>query len=126
MTYWVYILASRYYGTLYVGVTRDLLRRIEQHRSGELPGFTKRYGVHRLVYCHGFGDVADAIRYEKLLKRWRRDWKIRLIEEENPRWEDLYLHMTADPTETPRKWVPDIRSADSGMTDLKERWSLKL
>ena len=60
MTYWVYILASGHYGTLYVGVTRDLQRRVEQHRSKEIPGFTARYGVHRLVYRHAFGDVRDA------------------------------------------------------------------
>ena len=123
MTYWVYILASGHYGTLYVGVTRDLQRRVEQHRSKEIPGFTARYGVHRLVYRHAFGDVRDAITYEKRLKRWRRDWKIRLIEDSNPHWEDLYLHMMAAPPDAPCAWVPDSRCAASGMT---ERWALKL
>ena len=130
MTYWVYMLASGHYGTLYVGVTRDLQRRVEQHRGKETAGFTKRYGVDRLVYFHGFGDVNDAITYEKRLKRWRRDWKVRLIEETNPHWEDLYLHMMADTPPAPSLWIPDIRCADSGMTgenarELKERWALK-
>jgi putative endonuclease len=111
-----------HHGTLYVGVTRELQRRAEQHRAKVFPGFTTRYGVHRLVYVHGFGDVRDAITYEKRLKRWRRDWKIRLIEEANPHWEDLYLHMTADPPDAPCSWVPDSRCAASGMT---ERWGLK-
>lgn len=131
MTYWVYMLASGHHGTLYVGVTRELQRRVEQHRSKETPGFTKRYGVDRLVYFQGFGDVNDAISYEKRLKRWRRDWKVRLIEETNPHWEDLYLHMMADPPPAQHLWIPDIRCADSGMTPenmrkVKERWALKL
>lgn len=127
MTYWVYMLASGHYGTLYVGVTRDLSRRVEEHRTKATPGgFTTRYGVDRLVYFQGFGDVADAIRFEKLLKRWRRDWKVRLVEETNPHWEDLYLHMMTPPSGAPCSWIPDSRSAASGMTELKERWALKL
>src|ERR1700741_667945 len=94
-TYWVYIMASGDHGTLYVGVTRDLQRRVEQHRAKEIAGFTKRYGVDRLVHAQGFGDIRDPITFEKRLKRWRRDWKSRLIEESNPHWEDLYLHMMA-------------------------------
>jgi putative endonuclease len=100
--------------------------RVEQHRAKEIAGFTKRYGVTRLVHVQGFGDVRDAIDFEKRLKRWRRDWKIRLIEEANPPWEDLYLHMMADPTAGPCSWVPDTRCAGSGMTDLMERWTVKL
>jgi putative endonuclease len=131
VTYSVYILASSRHGTLYVGVTNSLQRRVEEHRAKEIPGFTQRYGVTRLVYFQGFGDVSDAILYEKRLKRWRRDWKIRLIEEDNPHWEDLYLNLIAPSAEPPREWIPDIRCADSGMTDedmgkLKERWALKL
>jgi putative endonuclease len=117
MTYWVYILASGHY---------DLQRRVEQHRSKGVPGFTKRHGVDRLVYFQGFGDVTDAISFEKRLKRWRRDWKVRLIEETNPHWEDLYLHMMADSPPAPCSWGPDIRCADSGMTSVRERWGLKL
>ena len=94
-TYWVYILASGKHGTLYVGVTNSLERRIAQHKAGETPGFTRRYGVDRLVFHRGFGEVTEAIRFEKQLKRWRRDWKIRLIEEDNPNWDDLYVQMMA-------------------------------
>jgi putative endonuclease len=126
MTYWVYILASRRYGTLYVGVTRELQRRVEQHRAMRIDGFTRWYGVTRLVFAQGFGDVADAIRFEKRLKRWRRDWKIRLIEEDNPFWADLYLELMAPSPDPPREWVPDSRSATSGMTSLNEKWALKL
>ncbi len=88
--YFVYILASRIGGTLYVGVTNDLARRVHQHRSGIAEGFTKRYGVRRLVYFEQFDDPGYAIEREKRLKRWRRDWKIRLIEEANSDWADLY------------------------------------
>ena len=96
-SYWVYILASKKYGTLYVGVTNSLERRIAEHRAKEAPGFTRRYGVHRLVFHRAFGEVTEAIHFEKQLKRWRRDWKIRLIEEQNPHWADLYLEMMALP-----------------------------
>ena len=89
-TYYVYILASRKNGTLYVGVTANLLRRVSQHRGQEVPGFTQRYGVHRLVYCETFGRIKDAIRREKRLKDWKRRWKLRLIERDNPQWRDLY------------------------------------
>jgi len=85
----VYILASGRCGTLYIGVTSNLLGRLIQHREGLIPGFTCRYGVHRLVWY----DVADtmdaAIRRKKQLKKWRRDWKLRLIEDHNPGWDDL-------------------------------------
>jgi putative endonuclease len=97
LTYWAYMLASRRYGTLYVGVTNSLNRRIWQHREGEMGGFTKRYGVQRLVWFRGFGEVTDAITLEKRLKRWRREWKIQLIEEENPLWVDLYELLIAEP-----------------------------
>jgi putative endonuclease len=121
--------AREHHGTLYVGVTRELQRRVEQHRSKEAPSFTRRYGVDRLVYFQGFGDVTDAISFEKRLKRWRRSWKTRLIEESNPHWEDLYLHMMKDPSGAPCSWIPDSRDAASGRTELsvlKERWALKL
>jgi len=89
-TYWVYILASRLGGTLYIGVTNDLVRRVYEHRMGLAEGFTKKYRVHRLVYFEPYGDVEQAIRREKRLKKWNRAWKIRLIEEHNPNWDDLY------------------------------------
>jgi putative endonuclease len=88
--YYVYILASRRHGTLYTGVTNDLIRRVQEHREKMLPGFTKRYGVVRLVYFEMFGEIGDAIAREKKLKRWRRDWKIALIEENNLDWGDLW------------------------------------
>jgi len=89
-TYWVYILASALGGTLYIGVTSDLVRRIYEHRMGLAEGFTKKYGIHRLVYFEQYHDVEIAIRREKRLKKWNRAWKIRLIEEVNPDWVDLY------------------------------------
>ena len=93
--YWVYILASGIGGTLYIGVTNNLVRRIYEHREGFVPGFTKRYEVHRLVYYEPHTDIEAAIRKEKRLKRWNRAWKIRLIEESNPNWDDLYSQITS-------------------------------
>ena len=90
MTYYVYILASERNGTLYVGVTNDLVRRVWEHRNAQAPGFTKAYGVHALVYFETFDDPANVIAREKVLKRWKRAWKLALIEHENPDWRDLY------------------------------------
>ena len=87
-TYWVYILASDKLGTLYVGVTNSLEQRIAEHGAREIAGFTRSYGIERLVFFRGFGEVTEAIHFEKQLKRWRRDWKIRLIEQDNPYWAD--------------------------------------
>ena len=87
--YFVYMLASQRNGTLYVGVTNDLVRRIGEHKSREVPGFTKRYGVSLLVWYELFGDINDAIAREKQIKGWNRAWKIRLIEKENSGWNDL-------------------------------------
>jgi putative endonuclease len=89
MSYFVYILASRYKGTLYIGVTRDLSRRIGQHKGGFVPGFTKTYKVHQLVYYEEYGSILEARARERVLKRWRRAWKIKLIETVNPSWRDL-------------------------------------
>jgi putative endonuclease len=89
-TYHVYILASRPRGTLYVGVTNDLVRRVHEHREGVADGFTKRYGVTCLVYFETTENVAAAIRRERRLKEWQRAWKIALVEERNPAWIDLY------------------------------------
>ena len=85
----VYILASGPYGTIYIGVTSDLIARLWQHRTGSVKGFTKRYRVHHLVRFEQFEDMASAIAREKQLKRWHRPWKINLIESENPDWHDL-------------------------------------
>jgi putative endonuclease len=86
----VYILASKRNGTLYIGVTSDLVKRVWQHKSDLMEGFTKRYGVHRLVYYELHTDMAEAIGREKRLKQWNRAWKIELIEKENPQWRDLW------------------------------------
>jgi putative endonuclease len=85
----VYILASKPHGTLYIGVTSDLLLRMEQHQKGVGSSFVKKYAVNRLVYFEEYPLYADAIRRETSLKRWKRDWKIALIEKANPRWDDL-------------------------------------
>ncbi len=86
----VYILASKPNGTLYVGVTSDLVRRIWQHRNDAVEGFTRRYRVHRLVYLEQFRSMTEAIEREKELKKWRRAWKLALIEQANPAWQDLW------------------------------------
>jgi putative endonuclease len=88
-TYYVYILASRRNGTLYIGVTGDLARRAWEHREGLFPGFTKTYGVKMLVYCEVFDDVEQAIRREKRLKKYKREWKMNLIQQNNVEWRDL-------------------------------------
>jgi len=88
--YWVYILASRRNGTLYVGVTNDLARRAHEHSEGAAAGFTRRYAVTRLVHAEPYDDIRTAIEREKRLKRWRRAWKLALIERGNPGWRDLY------------------------------------
>jgi putative endonuclease len=96
-TYYVYIMASRRNGTLYIGVTNDVLYRALQHREGKIPGFTKKYGVKMLVYFETFGDISLAIHRETRLKKWKRSWKISLIEKDNPDWIDLYETLTAAP-----------------------------
>ena len=90
MFYYVYLLASRKHGTLYLGITRDLVRRVYEHKTKAVPGFSARYGVDRLVWFEVYDDPQTAIAREKELKKWRRDWKIRLIEQDNPDWHDLY------------------------------------
>ena len=84
----VYILASRRNGTLYIGCTTDLAKRIYEHREGLVPGFTRRYNVKRLVYVETYHDVSDAALRERRMKGWRRAWKIQLIEADNPNWDD--------------------------------------
>jgi putative endonuclease len=90
MAYYVYILASKKHGTLYIGVTSDLVRRVYEHKTKAAPGFTAKYGVDKLVLFEMYDDAVSAIAREKELKKWRRDWKTRLIEEQNPSWDDLY------------------------------------
>jgi putative endonuclease len=88
--YFTYIMASRPFGTLYTGVTNDLILRSYEHREALVAGFTKKYGVHLLVWFEQHSDINHAILREKRIKRWRRAWKIRMIEESNPQWEDYY------------------------------------
>ena len=89
-SYYVYIMASKRNGTLYIGVTNDLIRRTFEHKNDLLEGFTKKYQVHLLVYFEECGDVESTILREKQLKKWNRYWKLRLIEQSNPEWRDLY------------------------------------
>ena len=93
----VYILSSGHHGTLYIGVTSNLLQRLVQHREGLLPGFTSKYEVHRLVPFEMFGDMERAILREKQLKNWHRQWKINLINAENPHWADLAIGLGLPP-----------------------------
>jgi putative endonuclease len=95
MSFWVYILASGPGGTLYVGVTRDLVRRAFEHRNGLVPGFTKRYGIKRLVYFEEHTTARGAIQREKNIKHWPREWKIDLIISMNRDWRDLYDEIAA-------------------------------
>jgi len=88
--YYVYLLASGKRGTLYIGVTNDLLRRVYEHKTDAVEGFTKRHRVKRLVWYDTTADVEAAILQEKRMKRWRRQWKIELVEKANPDWRDLY------------------------------------
>ena len=87
--YYVYIMASKKNGVLYIGVTNDLVRRAYEHRNNLIDGFTSKYHVYRLVYFETIEDVYSAIEREKVLKKWNREWKVRLIEKENPDWLDL-------------------------------------
>lgn len=86
----VYIMASRRHGTIYVGVTSDLARRAFEHREGAVPGFTKKHGCKRLVWWETFELMTSAIQREKTMKHWVREWKVNLIERDNPHWDDLY------------------------------------
>jgi putative endonuclease len=86
----VYMMASGQHGTIYIGVTSDLLGRVAQHREGVIDGFTKRYGVKRLVWFELHDSIAVAIQREKSLKKYKREWKVTLIERENPKWADLF------------------------------------
>ena len=88
--YYVYIIASKRNGTLYIGVTNNLKRRVGEHKSAVIEGFTKKYNLNKLVYFEIHNDINEAILREKRLKKWNRNWKIRLIEEINPEWNDLY------------------------------------
>lgn len=87
--FWVYIMASDYNGTLYIGVTSDITKRIHQHKTGAADGFTKEHGIKKLVYIEKHENAESAISREKRLKAWKREWKMNLIEQENPQWIDI-------------------------------------
>ena len=91
--YYVYILTSKRNGTLYIGVTNDLNRRIYEHKNGLVEGFTKKYNTKILVYYESTNSIESAITREKQLKKWNREWKLKLIEENNPMWKDLSLDL---------------------------------
>jgi putative endonuclease len=91
--YFVYILASKRNGTLYIGVTNNLLRRVWEHKNGKINGFTKKYKVHMLVYYEQGSYIVGALDREKQMKKWERKWKLKLIEEMNPEWKDLYYDL---------------------------------
>jgi putative endonuclease len=140
IVYYVYILASRKHGTLYIGVTNDLVRRVYEHRTDAVRGFTSRYGVHLLVWFESYDDVANAIAREKEFKKWRREWKINLIEHGNPNWgrslriacklEPLRRHSGARPkAERPESmttgqglWIPALAEPVIGPRFARTRW----
>ena len=99
--FYVYILASKRNGTLYVGVTNNLLKRIYEHKNKLIDGFTKKYDIYKLVYYEKTNDIHSAISREKQLKKWNRDWKIQLIEKQNPTWQDLL-----------KEWIPSQAEND--------------
>ena len=91
--YYIYILASKRNGTLYIGVTSDLTKRVYEHKNNLFDGFSKKYSVHQLVYYESTNDIESSIRREKQLKKWKRSWKIELIEKDNAEWRDLYFEL---------------------------------
>jgi putative endonuclease len=93
--YYVYLLASKKNGTLYIGVTNNLVRRVWEHKNNFIEGFTQKYNVHKLVYYEIASDINSAITREKQMKKWRRQWKVELIEEGNSEWKDLYDSLVA-------------------------------
>ena len=91
--YYIYILASKRNGTLYIGVTSGLTKRVYEHKNNLIDGFSKKYNIHQLVYYESINDIESAIRREKQLKKWKRSWKIELIEKDNVEWKDLYFEL---------------------------------
>ena len=106
---YLYILASKPHGALYIGVTNDIARRLIEHREGRVPGFTSRYGTKRLVYVEAYDTVPEAIAREKAMKEWQRAWKVKLIERDNPMWDDLadtYFNLPDMPARSRRTPMP--------------------
>jgi putative endonuclease len=116
--FYVYVLASQRRGTLYIGVTSDLIKRVYEHKNGLVDGFTKKYEVHRPVCYEVAGDAETALSRERQMKKWNRIWKISLIEENNPEWADLYDSLTIR-----KKWIP----ACAGMTNKgNKNWGIHM
>lgn len=92
-SFYVYILANKRNGTIYIGVTNNIIRRVYEHKQNLVQGFTQKYAIHQLVYFEEFSSSIDAIMREKQLKKWNRTWKIELIEKNNPQWRDLYYEI---------------------------------
>lgn len=107
----VYMMASGQHGTIYIGVTSDLIRRVYEHREGVLPGFTRKHGCERLVWYETRESMTGAIQREKSLKRWPRAWKCNLIERENQYWEDLYPALTGQVGQPAGTWQPPLPSS---------------
>jgi putative endonuclease len=114
-TYYVYILASKKKGTLYIGITNNILRRVLEHKDKILKGFTAKYNTDKLVYYEKYGDVNFAIRREKILKEWNREWKIRLIEESNKDWKDLFYDLIS------KEDIESLREAISEREEEKRK-----
>ena len=117
--FYVYLMANEPYGTLYVGITNDLARRVWEHREGMVEGFTKAFGLKRLVWFEEHGNAYEAITREKRIKRWHRDWKVNLVQSGNPQWRDLYPEILGgsnlDPGPSPRCGARgDNHSSQSG------------
>ena len=110
--YFVYILTSKRNGTLYIGVTNNLLKRVYQHKERLVPGFTRKYNVHVLMYYEKYSDIYSAIEREKRLKKWNRQWKINLIESVNPNWKDLYNGLHAIGVQSVGKTMDSATSAE--------------
>lgn len=118
MAFYVYIVASQRNGTLYIGSTDDLIARISQHRTGALGGFTARYGVTRLVWFETHGSRDDAFRRERQLKKWKRRWKLQLIDESNPDWTDLFDTVRLGGLKDASDWVPACAGTSGSEKDL--------
>jgi len=95
--FFVYIITNKFHGTLYIGMTNDITRRLHEHREKLISGFSKKYDLTKLVFVESFEFICDAISCEKRLKNWHRQWKINLIEQKNPNWDDLYFKYFVDP-----------------------------
>ena len=118
-TYYVYIMASKRNGTLYIGVTNDLIRRVYEHKNNLVEGFTNKFRVHKLVYWEQSENVDSALQREKQLKKWNRQWKLALIEEHNANWQDLYEQLLLATNRFPINTGSPIRSSITNVEDRR-------